>query len=146
MRNLVLAVSSAVVLTAGVGRAVSDPATSLPADQPVTVGGYELACTGIGEEAQTDPRWKAYPVRLEFAGGNAQYLADIDVSVADAGGTELFMVRCDSAWLLAKLSPGKYRVQGKFRDLVKSSNFIAPKSGQARIIVRFPEIKGSGDN
>lgn len=146
MRSSVLAVSSAVFMSASIGSALSEPVTSLPADQPVTVGGYDLACTGIGEEAQTDPRWKAYPVRLEFAGGNAQYLADVDVSVADAAGTELFTVRCDSAWLLVKLEPGKYRVQGSFRKLVKSANFMAPKSGQARIIVRFPEIKGSGDD
>jgi hypothetical protein len=126
--------------------AFAESATSLPSDTPVDVNGYQLACTGIGDEAQTDPRWKAFPVRLEFAGGKAQYLADVEATVFDAAGKELFKVRCDSPWLLAKLEPGKYRVQGSFRNLVKSSNFMAPKKGQARIIVRFPEIVGGGDN
>jgi len=126
--------------------ALAESATSLPSDMPVDVNGYQLACTGIGDEAQTDPRWKAFPVRLEFAGGKAQYLADVEATVLDAAGKELFKVRCDSPRLLAKLEPGKYRVQGAFRDLVKSSNFMAPKKGQARIIVRFPEIVGGGDN
>ena len=121
-------------------------ATSLPSDTPVDVNGYQLACTGIGDEAQSDPRWKAFPVRLEFAGGKAQYLADVESTVLDASGKELFRVMCDSPWLLAKLKPGKYKVKGSFRNLVKSSNFMAPKKGQARIIVRFPEIVGSGDD
>ena len=135
--------TAAVLFWASVAAAES---TSLPSDEPVTINGIELACTGIGDEAQSDPRWKAFPVRLEFAGGNAQYLADVDVSVTDSLGAQLFQVRCDSAWLLAKLSPGKYKVTGTFRDLTKSANFMAPKSGQVRIIVRFPEIVGSGDN
>jgi hypothetical protein len=141
-----LAAAAISVLVFGFGATAAEESVSLPADEPTTVNGVELACTGIGDEAQSDPRWKAFPVRLEFAGGNAQYLADVDVSVSDSTGTQLFQVRCDSAWLLAKLSPGKYVVKGSFRNLVKSSKFTAPKSGQARVIVRFPEIVGSGDN
>ena len=146
MNKLVLRVGSAAVMLFMAAPAWSEQSTSLPADEPITINGVELACTGIGEEAQSDPRWKAFPVRLEFAGGHAQYLADVDVTVTDSLGAQLFQVRCDSAWLLAKLSPGKYKVQGTFRNLVKSANFITPKSGQARIIMRFPEIVGSGDN
>ena len=146
MKRLLATASSAAALIALCSSAWAESSTSLPADEIVSVNGIELACTGIGEEAQTDPRWKAFPVRLEFAGGNAQYLADVDVSVTDSLGAQLFQVRCDSAWLLAKLPPGKYRVQGSFRNLIKSANFMTPKSGQARIIVRFPEIVGSGDN
>jgi hypothetical protein len=125
---------------------MADDTTALPSDLPVDVKGYQLACTGIGDEAQQDPRWKAFPVRLEFAGGNAQYLADVKASVLDAKGNELFKVTCDSPWLLVKLVPGKYKVVGNFRNLTKSSNFMAPKTGQARIILRFPEVKGGGDN
>ncbi|MEQ1753062.1 MAG: hypothetical protein ABL973_02895 [Micropepsaceae bacterium] len=124
----------------------ADSTTSLPSDQSVDVNGFELACTGIGDEAQNDPRWKAFPVRLEFAGGRAQYLADVKVTVTNAAGTELFKVQCDSPWLLAKLQPGKYQVRGDFRGIQKTSNFMAPKKGQARIIVRYPEVVGSGDN
>lgn len=131
---------------ASVSMALADNTTALPPDQPVDVNGYQLACTGIGDEAQQDPRWKAFPVRLEFAGGNAQYLADVKASVLDAKGKELFKVSCDSPWLLVKLVPGKYKVVGSFRTFTKTSNFIAPKKGQARIIVRFPEVKGGGDN
>ena len=126
--------------------AYAENAVSLPSDTPVEVKSFELACTGIGDEAQSDPRWKAFPVRLEFAGGKAQYLADVEAAISDASGRELFKVRCDSPWLLIKLEPGKYHVKGTFRDIVKTTNFMSPKKGQARIIVRFPEIVGNGDN
>jgi hypothetical protein len=139
--------ATAMVATLALGpQALADSATYMPSDAPVDVNGYELACTGIGDEAQSDPRWKAFPVRIEFAGGNAQYLADVEASVFDAAGKELFRVSCDSPWLLAKLPPARYRVQGTFRNLVKAANFVAPTKGQARIIVRFPEVTGNGDN
>lgn len=140
------AVAAMATIVLGATSWAADGTTALPSDQPVDVNGYQLACTGIGDEAQSDPRWKAFPVRLEFAGGKAQYLADVKVTVLDTAGKELFKVQCDSPWLLAELKPGKYRVLGDFRGIQKSSNFIAPKKGQARIIVRYPEVVGSGDN
>lgn len=142
--TLSLLLAGALVTSGTLARA--DDTTALPSDQPVDVNGFQLACTGIGDEAQQDPRWKEFPVRLEFAGGNAQYLADVKVSVFNASGKELFKVSCDSPWLLVKLVPGKYKVVGSFRNLMKASNFMAPKKGQARIIVRYPEVKGGGDN
>jgi len=119
----------------------ADDAHTLPADQPATVNGIDVACTGIGDEAQTDPRWPEYAVRIEFADGQAQYLADIDITIADAKGEVLLQLRCDSPWFLAKLAPGKYTVSGTYQDrLTKTAKFTAPKSGQARIVVRFPEV------
>jgi len=146
MSRMIAAALAASAMLANCASALAGDVVVLPSDQPTEVNGYALACTGIGDEAQHDPRWKAFPVRLEFAGGNAQYLADVQVSVFDALAQELFKVSCDSSWVLAKLPPGKYKVVGKFRDYFKASNFIAPKTGQARIIVRFPEVKGGGDN
>ncbi|MCE9524025.1 MAG: hypothetical protein K8S25_16535 [Alphaproteobacteria bacterium] len=113
----------------------------LTADQPSTMNGIDIACTGVGDEAQTDPRWPAYGVRIEFADGQAQYLSDVTISIADASGTTLLETRCDSPWFLAKLSPGKYTVSGTFEGrLTKTATFTAPKSGQSRIVVRFPEV------
>ena len=112
----------------------------LPADQPVTLNGIEVACTGVGDEAQADPRWPAYAARIEFANGAAEYLSDVEVRIADAKGT-LVEARCDSPWFLAKLPPGKYTVSGTYDGrLTKTAKFTAPRAGQARIIVRFPEL------
>ena len=121
----------------------ADDAQILPADQPTTVNGVEVACTGVGDEANTDPRWPAYAVRIEFANAHAEYLSDIDITVSDAKGEVLFTLRCASPWFLAKLPPGKYTVAGTFEDrLTKTAKFTAPAQGQARIIVRYPEVAG----
>ena len=131
----------AVVLACAVARA--DDAQTLPIDEPTTINGIEVACTGVGDDANTDPRWPQYPVRIEFANANAEYLADLDITISDARGGVLFTVRCDSPWFLAKLPPGKYMVAGTFEErLTKTAKFTAPARGQARIIVRFPEVTG----
>jgi hypothetical protein len=139
--SLVACFVGAAGLTMAAARA--DDGQILPADQPMTINGIDVACTGVGDEANADPRWPAYAVRIEFADAHAEYLADVDVTVTDAHGDVVFQVRCDSPWLLAKLPPGKYVVAGTFEDrLTKTAKFTAPRSGQARIIVRFPEVSG----
>jgi hypothetical protein len=121
----------------------ADDANTLPPDQPTTVNGVNVACTGIGDDANTDPRWPEYAVRIEFANANAEYLADIDITVSDASGEQILALRCDSPWFLADLPPGKYTVSGTFKGtLTKTAKFTAPRTGQARIIVRYPEVAG----
>jgi hypothetical protein len=134
--------SAVAMLAAAAVAAHAADIQTMPIDEPVDVNGVALACTGIGDEAREDPRWKEYAVRLEFANRDAQYLSDVDVAVQDANGEVLFEVRCDSPWLLAKLPPAKYTVTGTFEQIVKTATFTAPKTGQSRIVVRFPEVAG----
>lgn len=131
----------AAVLACAVARAAD--VNTVPEDQTVTINGIDIACTGVGDEARSDPRWRDYPVRIEFAGGEAQYLSDLDITIFDAKGESILEVRCNSPWLLAALPPGKYTVRGTFEHLTKTAKFTAPSSGQARVIVRFPEIVGN---
>ena len=127
----------------GAGTAFAEGFESLPDDQPTMVGGVDVACTGVGDEAKSDPRWKDYSVRLEFAGGEQQYLADLDVSIADAKGERLAAVRCGGPWLLVNLGPGKYRVRATFdHRLTKTVTIAAPPQGQKRIVIAFPEVGG----
>ena len=127
----------------GAGTAFAGDFQALPDDQPTTVGGVDVACTGVGDEAKSDPRWKDYSVRLEFAGGEQQYLADLDVSIADSKGEELAAVRCGGPWLLVNLGPGKYRVRATFEHrLSKTAMFSAPAHGQKRVVIAFPEVGG----
>jgi len=116
---------------------------NLPEDQPVTIRGVDVACTGIGDEAISDPRWTKYSVRLEFAGGNREYLADLDVAIETQGGEQLLAVHCSGPWVLADLEPGKYRVRATYEQgLTKSVLITAPASGQKRIVISFPEVGG----
>jgi hypothetical protein len=133
----------AVAAVTACATARADDANTLPPDQPAEVNGIEVACSGVGDEARTDPRWPAFAVKIEFANRDAEYLSDIDVTVSSAADSEvLFHVRCETPWVLAKLPPGKYTVAGTYEGITKTAKLTAPASGQARIVVRFPEIAG----
>ena len=138
--RLTCAAAVIVAVSALVARAQDERA--MPLDRSVEVNGYDLACTGVGDEARDDPRWREYPVRIEFANRDAQYLADIDVAVADADGKLLFAVLCESPWLLAKLPPGKYTATGVFENHTKVATFKAPATGQSRVVITFTEVAG----
>lgn len=142
MKRITFLVCLAIAAVIAWAAARADDEVALPDDQPTTINGVEVACTGVGDEARDDPRWRAFPVRIEFAGGEAQYLADLDIRITDASGAELVRARCNAPWFLADLAPGKYTVTGTFQGLTKTAKFTAPQSGQARVIVRFPEIVG----
>ena len=132
-----------VVSILAVGPAFAARFEPLPEDQPVTIGGIEVACTGVGDEAISDPRWHDYSVRLEFAGGNREYLADLDVTIETQRGEQLLAVHCSGPWVLANLQPGKYRVRATYEhNLTKSVLITAPSQGQKRIVISFPEITG----
>ncbi len=134
---------STVVGALTVGTAVAAGYERLPDDEPIRVNGVDVACTGVGDEAKENPHWLDYSVRLEFAGGERQYLADLDVSLATADGKEFLAVRCGGPWLLVNLVPGKYRVRAEFEHrLVKTTTFMAPAHGQKRVVVAFPEVVG----
>ena len=134
---------SAIVGVFAAGTAVASGFERLPDDEPVTINGVGVACTGVGDEAKENPRWRDYSVRLEFAGGERQYLADLDVSLATARGDEILAVRCGGPWLLVELEPGSYKVRAVFEHrITKTATFVAPSHGQKRIVVSFPEVVG----
>lgn len=141
MKLATMLVSGICVLAAGTAFAARYD--RLPEDEPVTIDGIDVACTGVGDEAIADPRWHNYSVRLEFAGGNREYLADLDVSIETQGGEELLAVHCSGPWVLANLKPGKYRVHATYeRNLTKSVLITAPDHGQKRVVISFPEVRG----
>jgi len=113
----------------------------VPLDQETTVGDIPVACTGIGQ-TKNDPKWLAYPVRVEFADAEHAYLADETISLADAHGHQLLDVACEGPWILLKLPPRvAYRVEGRLRDPSVppvSATVKAPSHGQTRFVLTFP--------
>jgi hypothetical protein len=122
-------------------RAQPSAPTPIAADGVATVGGVKVACTGIGQ-TRDDPRWAAYPVRIEVSDAKNQYLAGAIVQVSDKAGKPLLGVSCDDAWVLLKLKAGTYKV---FTSLIGSSakprtaTIHAPASGQVRVVMQFPD-------
>lgn len=110
-------------------------------DTPVTVGGIDTVCTGIGDRAEQDPRWLAYPVRIEFSNKQAQYLSGAHVDLATAGGKSLASVDCNGPWVLFRLQPGSYKVRATLMSQQgggsASATFSPPATGQKRVVLDF---------
>jgi hypothetical protein len=113
----------------------------LAVDQPVTLGGVELACTGIGD-TRADPKWAAYPIRVEFSNAKNEYMVDALVALADAKNELVLVVRCDGPWLLMKPPPGTYAVYAHLMGAgsqLRGARFTVPTHGQKRVVLQFPD-------
>jgi hypothetical protein len=130
----------ALAIGTAVGFAWPAGADPLEMDNPTTVNGIEIVCTGIGS-AQEDPRWKAYPVRVEFSNGGAQYLAGAHVRLS-SGGKELASFDCSGSWVLFRLRPRSYVVAAALKEQPdageRTATFSAPSHGQKRVVIQFP--------
>src|SRR5262245_9697857 len=83
--------------------------TALPAsaqsggDPILEANGIKYACAGVGKVSRNDPRWASFPVKLEFAAANGDFLGDPAVTVTDGGGKPVFQAQCDGPWVLIEL-------------------------------------------
>jgi hypothetical protein len=131
-----------IALSSWSGSASADP---MAMDTPVQVNGIETVCTGIGDEAQADPRWKTYPIRIEFSNDAAQYLSGAQVTLKDAGGKALASVDCAGPWVLFQLKPGKYSITATLTaqpgGVPRSASFSPPASGQKRVVLQFKTVQ-----
>ncbi len=130
------------VLFAGSSALPASAQDRVPFDRATPVSGIEVVCTGIGSGARDDPRWQAYPLRVEVAGANGQFLGNVSVAFERDGQT-LVRVACGGPWVLARLSPGAYTVTASFEGQSASSPVNVPIEGQGRLILRFPESGGA---
>jgi len=129
-----LAVAFSVVVPA-----IADP---MAMDRPVPVNGLDTVCTGIGE-IKNDPRWKAYPIRIEFSNGAAQYLSGATVKISQ-GTNVIATLDCPGAWVLLKGTPGEYRVDATIdgsQAKPVSAPFKMGEGAQKRIVLRFPDFQ-----
>jgi hypothetical protein len=127
------------VLLGATSAAFADPA---PMDTPVQMNGLETVCTGVGE-TKDDPKWLAYPVRIEFSNGGAQYLSGATVKITQ-GSNVVASLDCAGAWVLLKGAPGEYRVDASI-DGSSAKPATAPfrlgAGAQKRIVLRFPDFQ-----
>jgi hypothetical protein len=116
-------------------------AQRVPLDSEIVVGGIHVGCTGVGQ-TKNDARWRAYPIRVEFADTNHAYLADEALSVSDASGRALATVTCEGPWILLRPeAPGAYAIKGWLPSRpapTRTGTFRVPGKGQARLVLTFP--------
>lgn len=139
--RLCMIVAMCLAMTAPPALAQDLPGDVLPPDQPTTIGGVEVACTGIGQ-TRDEARWQAFNVRIEVSNARNEYLGAGSIRLADASGAPLLQVRCEAPWVLLKLRPGAYRVEGRVRETAstRSARFAAPATGQTRIVLQFVDV------
>lgn len=141
LRKIALAATlpaSALLLCAALA-AQAQPNQSLPINHAVNIEGVGLACSGVGLRAESNPRWKNYPVKLEVANNRGQYLADETVTLFDSDAGAPIHVRCNAPWLLMRLPAGQYQANVTLsNEGSQTISFEAPRAGQQDVIVRFP--------
>jgi hypothetical protein len=115
-------------------------AAVLPMDAPVKVGDVTAVCSGVGS-AKDDPRWSAYPIKLEFSNSGAQFVSGEHVQLTTRTGAQLAEFDCTGPWVLLTLPKGSYGVtatlaQGNLGP--RSAKFDTPATGQKRVEIQFP--------
>lgn len=137
-----LFLSAGLTLGSAATMAQNEPPTQLALDAEQVIDGVGVACTGIGG-TKDDPKWRAYPVRVEFANKAREYLLGATVTLADTKGAPMFTVSCGGPWLLLKPpDSADYHLEARIIDpstapqkaIVKS-----PARGQIRVILTFPD-------
>jgi hypothetical protein len=129
-----------VAMLASVANAQDTRTPSFPVDQPMSMRAIEAVCTGITSDARADPRWAAYPLRIEFVGAGGEFLADAQVTLSK-GDEALAAVNCSGSWVLFKVMPGAYSVSAEIAGVTKTSRVTVGANGQARVVLRFTEAK-----
>jgi hypothetical protein len=113
-------------------------------DAPITVNGIDTVCTGIAD-SKDDPRWKSYPVRIEFSNGGQQYLAGAHVTLAK-GRNVLAELDCQASWVLFRLPPGGYSVTATILGSSakpRTAKFSPPRHGQKRVVLLFSDFQAN---
>ena len=84
-------------------------------------GAVKFACGGIGSDESTAMRagMKSHPLSLLFARADGAYLAEVGVTVTDAGGNQVLKTRANGPVCLIDLPAGKYTVDADNEGTVK---------------------------
>lgn len=133
--------STAAVLAAAALASTAALAEELTNNEPKAIDGIETVCDGISLNDRNEPKWRAYTLRMEFAGKGGQYLGGETVSLK---GNEIDVsVTCQGPWVLMKLPAGSYHISADVPDAGhKEMNVRVPASGQAVAMFSFPNAGG----
>lgn len=84
--------------------------------EPVTENGVRYLCGGVGldESDQMKSEARNYDILLTFAAQNGNYLADVNVDIADGRGASLLRASCGGPMMLVDLPrSGSYRIRAE---------------------------------
>ncbi len=105
-------------------------------------GGVKFVSGGVGE----DERAAMAGLRAQFnvrvtsfvpSGGN--YLADVALTIRDAGGKEILATTMDGPFLYAQLAAGTYAIEAKFLEKTLQRKFKVPAMGAVEVYLPFDD-------
>jgi len=112
-------------------------------------GNVEYMTGGIGLDESTEMQAAArrWPLALEFAvkaGDQAQWMANVDVTIVDHRGDTVMQATAEGPLLLARLAPGNYTVRASAAGkLLQRKVHIAPGES-ARAVFVWPQVTEVG--
>jgi hypothetical protein len=121
---LTLALSGAVIAVAAPAPnefGINDPAASPPLPQVETVQGVEVLNGGasLDEAAYLKSRAREFPLQVVFSGKGGEYGVADRVTIRQ-GDQEVVTVSDAGPYLMAKLPPGRYKVEADFNGKVET--------------------------
>src|ERR1700744_1281222 len=116
-------------------------AAALPMDAPVKMGAVTAVCGGVGSD-KDNGQWNAYPIKLEFSNGGAQFVSGENVKLTDQPGNQIAEFDCAGPWVLLQLPKGNYGAMATITGSTtsRSVKFSPPATGQKRVEVQFPAV------
>lgn len=103
---------------------------------------YVTGGVGLGESEAMKAAASQWPLALQFAvtgdGARAQYAADIEVAIHDAGGKVLLQTVSQGPFLLARLQPGTYTVQATRQGVMKQQKVTVSQGRGTPVMFTWP--------
>jgi hypothetical protein len=111
-------------------------------DAPVKMGAVTAVCGGVGSD-KDNGQWNAYPIKLEFSNGGAQFVSGESVKLTDQTGNQIAAFDCAGPWVLLQLPKGNYGATAMITGSTtapQSVKFSPPATGQKRVEIQFPAV------
>ncbi|WP_010090822.1 carboxypeptidase-like regulatory domain-containing protein [Burkholderia ubonensis] len=137
MSRFAIAAALAVGVAAGATGAYAQ-SDGLPAARHQ--GDVTFVSGGIGQDESTafQRNEAAWPLALRFTGAGGEFLADVQVRIADANGAEVLKTDAHGPYMLVKLPPGRYTVQASYQGKDETRSVTVTAKGGARQAFTWP--------
>ena len=114
---------------------------AMPLDKRIEISGVGAVCTGIGLDAQNNPAWAAYPLKVMATGKAGMYLAKAQIMLSQ-NGRVLADVKCAGPWVFFDVAQGDYQLSAVLDGEMASTKVRVRAPGQAQAVLRFPNQGG----
>ena len=106
-----------------------------PLQAQTAENGTSYISGGVGDEemSQIKSVEKDYNMRLLFTGRDGKYQSGVKVQVTDAKGNVALDTTTSGPYLLAKLAPGRYRVNAALDDHTQTRTTVVNERGAKEV-------------